>query len=645
MNKAKDDMRIQELIAELGECREDERNMQNQILQVISVAATVLGILFGASYFKGKGGEKSFKFFADIRDNGGIIAKYCNSLSQYITFDRIMFWLGLIIFCTAFAYVIVLGIQNALRYYYIQELEDRLHELIPDTSDDGKQGSFLHWNAFLSPIITRNITHIKSSYTFLAHCCYTIAVSGVVMFSIIMLAFLYLVIEGKTSFDEVILALFIVLMFLVMFTFLWTSWKTRKMAHFAWDMARSNREKRKRKDFKNLYKSDQLPTFHLLYLIYPKTKDLQKPLLIILGFIYGCFYSNVYLERIYIQRLFLVLFIFDVLAYQARYQINDLRGIKEDEEAGCTNRLMGKGVSDQSRAIKISFTVALLKIVASILITLLWGGEVRFVLLVCLVLLAVCTLIYEGARAKEKAEKCIFCFVGSGYALRFFVGFFSVVPFTSMMQSVTQDLPILFLGLALWTYGSFAAILPWTNEVIARIQNINNPFPPSYRKKHYQAIHEIIGDRYRKEMPLREKGSLKDPWNAYMLACMVFLFLFVCCEKMPLGFILVEALICVLFAFNVFLEKKMKLIPMCFGWLLIIGKAVWNIYFDLFSIQYILFSILQIIITGTYFVLYYQPQFKARSVGEIFESLIKGPLKRLCGEVAFNIVYDSKDND
>lgn len=42
--------RIEELLTELGQCREDERNTQNQILQILVTAATTLGILFGASF-------------------------------------------------------------------------------------------------------------------------------------------------------------------------------------------------------------------------------------------------------------------------------------------------------------------------------------------------------------------------------------------------------------------------------------------------------------------------------------------------------------------------------------------------------------------------------------------------------------------
>ena len=36
---------------ELSECREDERSAQNQIVQVISTAGTVLSVIFGVSSY------------------------------------------------------------------------------------------------------------------------------------------------------------------------------------------------------------------------------------------------------------------------------------------------------------------------------------------------------------------------------------------------------------------------------------------------------------------------------------------------------------------------------------------------------------------------------------------------------------------
>ncbi len=191
--------RINELIAELSDCREDERNTQNQILQVIYVAGAILGILFSASYLNDEK-NKCITVFTNIEsDNINYIYKLCNMINANVTYSRIMFWLSLLIFCTAFAYIIVLGTNNILRYYYIQSLEDRLHELIPNTPKEDGMGSFLHWNAYNAPIITRNINHITSSHTALIYFSYSVATVCAILFSMAMVASLFLEITPKKS--------------------------------------------------------------------------------------------------------------------------------------------------------------------------------------------------------------------------------------------------------------------------------------------------------------------------------------------------------------------------------------------------------------------------------------------------------------
>ena len=118
MESGNEQNRISELMAELHDCREDERNTQSQILEVISVAGTILGILFSASYLNDEK-NKCITVFTNIeKDNMNYIDKFCNMINANVTYARIMFWLSLLIFCTAFAYIIVLGTNNILRYYY-----------------------------------------------------------------------------------------------------------------------------------------------------------------------------------------------------------------------------------------------------------------------------------------------------------------------------------------------------------------------------------------------------------------------------------------------------------------------------------------------------------------------------------------------
>lgn len=113
MKKGKIDK--EELLLELSQCREDERNCKNQMVQVISTASTILGVLFGSTYFSfGKGG-----------------------------FSKVVFYLSIAVFCVAFTYIIVLGIGSTLRYYYVQKIED----LLSLESEDSK---FLHWGSYFA---------------------------------------------------------------------------------------------------------------------------------------------------------------------------------------------------------------------------------------------------------------------------------------------------------------------------------------------------------------------------------------------------------------------------------------------------------------------------------------------------------------
>lgn len=641
--------RINELIAELSDCREDERNTQSQILEVISVAGTILGILFSASYLNDEK-NKCITVFANIGTyNTNYINKFYNMINANITYARIMFWLSLLIFCTAFAYIIVLGTNNILRYYYIQSLEDRLHELISNTPDDNARGSFLHWNAYNAPIITRNVNHITSSHTALIYFSYSVATCCAVLFSMAMVISLFLEITPKKRFDYMTVLIIIILMLLTVFLFIRTSSKAKEVAQFAWDTAHENQKKRLEENSHNLYGKSKSFKHTLLYLIYPKKQDLQKPGLIILGFACGIILMNIAIKPMYIWRLMFVLFTFDFLAYQARYQINDIRGLKEDKEAGCTNRLLINSIESPSHTIKISFIVAFMKIITCIIITIFGGGMIRKTLLVSLTILFVSTILYETARTKQRTY-LIFILVGVGYPLRFFVGFFSVIS----LESIKNSVQMLCLVLALWAYGSFSSILAWTNEVIKRMQEAKknyNSFPISYEKKHFEYIQNIIRDRYvlgekhlvnERVMPLREKGRLRDPWNSAMALCITCLLIFACFEKIPIGLLILEFVFFITFLINIYLRYKKKVILMCTGWICIIGKVLISINFYEVSIIYLLFSIIQIIIAITYFVLSYQPQLKKIDYKKMLFKLKRGIMIKVLGEYAFNVMNDEK---
>lgn len=113
-----------EIQNEMNECREDERNSQNQIVQVIGAAGAMLGVIFTASIFQNKSSGARLD-------------------------PHMLLLLSIAIFCTAFLYITSLGIQNVLRYYYVQWLEDLLAD--PNESEV----KMVHWMSFSSPVTTR----------------------------------------------------------------------------------------------------------------------------------------------------------------------------------------------------------------------------------------------------------------------------------------------------------------------------------------------------------------------------------------------------------------------------------------------------------------------------------------------------------
>lgn len=567
--------------------------------------------------------------------------------------------------------MLVLGVHNILRYYYIQKLEDQLHKLNPDVSDADGQSSFLHWNAFLAPIITRNPHHIKSFYTAAVFICYSVAAIGVVVFCVAMALTLYMQITPKNIFDRIIAGIFIFIAALEIVLFFLGSIRAKEMSIFAWNIARENQAKRKTGKEQNQYETNTSPSRMLSYLIYPKRQDVQKPLLICLGFIYGFLFMNRTLKPMYLknliigileptgwQKLLFAWFVFDFLAYQARYQINDIRGIAEDKEAGKTNRLPIDACKTSKDAIKISWGLAVIKIIASVTIAIVWGGEIRLNLMIDLGLLLISTILYEIARAMGKTG-AIFFWVGAGYPLRFFVGFFLVVPLKSIMSSWLTAFIIALIAVALWAYGSLSAILPWTDEVIQRMKaakeaDRNNKgkrkksFPPSYRKKHFGDLQKHIMKKYMietsccstgkssKVLPLREMGSLSDPWNLAMLICMLCLFIAASLEKRSIAGVIIEGIILITYILSIYLSKWSLT---DFGWVCILGKTALNLLVGPFSMCCLLLSLLQMLVTITYFVLRYQPQFKKFDYKDWLVSIKDKLTKVVLGKYAFDILH------
>lgn len=291
--------KLNQLQNELNECREDERHSEDILIQVLCTAGTILGIILGASY---------------MTSNDSPI----NPLYVLILND--------LIFLTAFSYIVVLGIQNLLRYFHIRNLEK---QLCLDTSH-------IEWFHLSSPITTRNPLHIfRSFYTTVHYSAYTISTLCAILFGIGTTCALY---EKTAPGDNIaFIALVFPLGFMFLTAIIYFSFCVRaeKMYQFALTYATLHKSKTSSKDsfFSKV----------LVYFFYPKVKDFQKPFLIVLGFGSGLLLKTGKLTWTLISNqlmnLILTLIVIDFLLYQARYLLNDIRNIKEDQAVQKSDRL------------------------------------------------------------------------------------------------------------------------------------------------------------------------------------------------------------------------------------------------------------------------------------------------------------------
>lgn len=495
-----DEARIGELLQELSDCREDERHMVNLMLSVIGTAGTVLGVILTANFLSfddtSGGSGKALTITERIAQAAGI---------EGSTIVRICFMLSNIIFCTAFAYVVTLGIAGVMRYHYIRDLEDRLHQLIPHGSDDTK-GAFVHWFSYSSAFVSRNRRHVYGVNGKMYFVCYTIAAIGASLFCAGMTLSLFLMIEPKKSIDWFLLSVPILMAAFTLTAFILSSKNAGKEFVLFLKVARRRRQDRERFEEQTNSASGWCTLRLIGYLLYPKTKDLQKPFLIVVGYVLWMLYgspSGAFWTSLYsgLPRLLAVMFIFDVLFYQARYHFNDLHGLEQDVREGKTP-IPGIVGATQEAIEKIIVTVFLTAVLRVGLGVFLMGQFNQrtgtYWLAICVVILVAVTFAYELFRTgwvpkikrnrKNKKQKdawwnlfLIMFAVGFGYPLRFAVGILA----TGMLW---KSRIFVFSMIALYCYGWVVVLLPWKNSIAQK----SNYFEKSYSssKQHFNVLYK-----------------------------------------------------------------------------------------------------------------------------------------------------------
>ncbi len=304
--------------------------------------------------------------------------------------------------------------------------------------------------------------------------------------------------------------------------------------------------------------------------------------------------------------------------------------------------------SNQKHLVKVSLIIAVAKMILAVVLSILFGREIRGLLLISLGCILVSTILYEMAKA-AKSPVFVYCFVGMGYPLRFFVGLLVLVPIECIEQFWG---PGLLVVAALWAYGSFSSILAWVNEVVERMQRTwkkNRSFPKDYLKKYYLCLQDTVTKRFMdavkrpvngKVMPLRETGSIKDPWNIAFLIMCVCLCVLVWLQNIPVVLGIAEICICAVFLSNIYLKNRWKLLSFGLGWTGIIVKAIVGVVLWNVAAWFLLLCAMQVVITVTYFVLLYQPQMVKNSMTEDSRGIGESILEKILGKTGANMLLN-----
>lgn len=609
LSQSKNEDRINEILNELSDCREDERSSQSQTVQVVATAGTVLGVLFGASVFTY--GQ--------------------TSVGQ----SRSLFVLSIFIFCTAFGFISTIGISNVLRYHYIQSLEDKLSALISPPGQD----AMIHWMSLSSPILTRNPAHLKSAYSKMHYLFYSASTLCASAFCVYVVVFLYSQIQSYEILDYALFAAFIFVMGGSLFTFLLVSVKAQQIYAFS-----LNASLQKRKARLSLHKdpasagpsSPSNPTppssrkkglLRLLkYFIYPKLKDIQKPALILIGYLFGIFLSNGMtlppLTAEQVKQLIITLVVIDGLIYQARYQWNDIRGLSEDVKAKKSDRLPVEILGTRN-AVRLSSCVIAAKLILAGVISCRMLDTIGRVLMIGGASIIVTAILYEIARAK-KAVKCIYVLVSLGYPLRLLIGIFAAWPAilsgrltigVAVLPKYTLFGLLLILFLAYAFLGAFSACLPWVHEAIDQRMHLND-----FTKTHYADLFKKVEERYdsltpaelrRGWSPLYERGKISDPWNCqFVISSLLFFSLctmFFSLEWNP-ALIFIEILLCGGAFVSCVLGKNWSILSTAFMAVLIALKVIVSLFSISWYPLYVVISCNQLLLILLYFFLRYRFQ-------------------------------------
>lgn len=501
-----DQYKIQEIMNEISECREDERNSRNQIFTILAVVAAFIAAII--TLLSIVGGESSKINFVDRES----LALGANILSTLL--------LG-----SAVPWIANLGLLSTFRHFYLIELETQLSDLLDNNRE------FFHWESISTPVITFNVKHILPGYSMLYNLNMFISFISILTLAVAYILFVQLFANTFSLLNIIMTVWFWTVFIVVIFTIVTASIKSEEIYKQAKQYAKI-RKSHEENHIKYGEAKKKMEIFNFIrYFLYPRIVDIQKNVFFIIGLLIGIIYREIEKPIFYLTawelkndlyQAIYVWFILDFLVYQARYIWNDLRGIDVDSihpEKSKRKRLPVELFGEKT-AILLAFSVIVFRLLAAFVLITMYGGALKKVLTCGVVIIFAIAGLYESAKTKNNAM-ALFALVPWGYSIRLCFGVISAWP--SILQYSTSNkldtMILLFVLLATAAFGEVFVSLTWCFDAVFLEQN-----GIEVRKNHYLILYNQVPEYCRnQENPLICKDSLGTIWNRFFCYSIFFL--------------------------------------------------------------------------------------------------------------------------
>lgn len=495
---SKEEKRLSEyyagLATELSECRQETRNNETLSIQILAAAGAFMAFVYGAFF-----SEKN------VIDEG--------LKTNFLILD-------VMIECAASYYIVILGIRNVFLYHFSRDLEERMAEY---ENEHGKK-EVVRWTSLMSPIVTRNIKHVKTRFGFSYYFAYTFAIMSAIVFAFAVTFYQYMSL-GKSEglyaiLRYMVIVYFCVSLIIIVVIFFLCSYRAHdmynKLSNNKTIKMEENRnlESQKKISVKDIFKA-------IIYYIYPKVYDIQKAVLFIIGWMIGIVLlpegTENFFEQLNIREMVKFLFIMDFCFYQARYHWNDLRGLRYDIDK--KKRRIPVRCLGIFGAIAMTQIVMTAKIILGIIIAYKFCTIEEFkTIMVFMMFLFIVTSVYEFAKS-NKFTKLILFTVCLGYPYRILSGIALRLVYENKLENMFYIYNIgliCLMMLAYFAYGGFAVYIAWVCQVIKYKRGSEKEI----EQPHLRWLYDYIKDRVLGEIknnPFREHGKILEPWNIMYL--------------------------------------------------------------------------------------------------------------------------------